>query len=75
VRYLDAEFELPDGTVLAVEVDGAVHLKPLAWWEDMDRQNEVVIGGSPVLRFPSVTVRLSPNRVVDQLNRIRIAHL
>ena len=28
VRYLDAEFDLPDGTVLVVEVDGFVHLKP-----------------------------------------------
>src|SRR5205807_1733388 len=35
VRYVDAEFDLPDGTVLAVEVDGAVHLEPLTWWDDM----------------------------------------
>lgn len=74
VRYLDAEFDLPDGTVLAVEIDGAVHLKPESWWADTERQNEVVIGGSPMLRFPSLTLRLEPTRVVDQLRRIRLAH-
>ena len=75
VRYLDVELDLPDGTVLAVEIDGAVHLKPLPWWDDMDRQNEVVIGGRPMLRFASATVRLNERRVVDQLTRMRLAHL
>jgi hypothetical protein len=74
VRYLDAEFDLPDGTSLAVEIDGAVHLRPESWWDDTDRQNEVVIGGSPMLRFPSLTLRLEPTRVVDQLLRMRLAH-
>lgn len=74
VRYVDAEFELPDGTVLAVEIDGAVHLKPASWWEDLDRQNELVIGGVPVLRFASLTLRLEPARVISQLARMRAAH-
>ena len=74
VRYLDAEFDLPDGTILAVEIDGAVHLRPQSWWDDTDRQNEVVIGGSPMLRFPSLTLRLSAPRVVDQLRRMRLTH-
>jgi hypothetical protein len=74
IRYLDAEFDLPDRTVLAVEVDGAVHLQPETWWNDADRQNEVVIGGRPMLRFPSLTVRLEPARVIDQLTRMRLAH-
>jgi len=75
VRYLDAEFDLPDGTVLAVEVDGAGHLWPESWWEDTSRQNEIVIGGRPVLRFPSLTVRLDGPAVTDQLRRMRLAHL
>jgi hypothetical protein len=74
VRYVDAEFDLPDGTVLAVEIDGAVHLQPMSWWDDTKRQNELVIGGQPVLRYPSLTVRLHKPEVVDQLRRIRIAH-
>ena len=74
VRYLDAEFDLPDGSAFVVEVDGFVHLKPISWWNDMSRQNEIVIGGRPVLRFPSVTVRLEPEVIVDQLRRMRLAH-
>jgi very-short-patch-repair endonuclease len=68
-------FDLPDGSVVVVEVDGFVHLKPISWWDDMSRQNEIVIGGRPVLRFPSVTVRLDPDQVVGQLRRMRLAHL
>lgn len=44
-RYVDAEFDLPDGATLVVEVDGAVHLRPAQWWQDLSRQNELVIGG------------------------------
>ena len=73
-RYVDAEFDLPDGTVLVVEIDGAVHLRPTSWWKDMSRQNEIVIAGSPVLRFDSVTVRLDGDLVVDQLTRFGRNH-
>lgn len=61
-RYLDADFG-----GFAVEVDGAVHLKAATWWDDMARQNAVVLGGTPVLRFASVAVRLHPEQVVAQL--------
>lgn len=73
-RYLDAEFDLPDGTVLAAEVDGRGHLAVETWLEDTDRDNEVVIGGRTVLRYPSITVRLNRPKVLDQLQRIRAAH-
>ncbi|HET6911048.1 MAG TPA: hypothetical protein VFH54_17095 [Mycobacteriales bacterium] len=61
-RYLDAEF---DG--FTVEVGSAVHLKPLNWWDDMFRQNAIVITGKPMLRFASVGVRLERARVREQL--------
>lgn len=67
-RYLDAEWRLA-GRRLAVEVDGALHLAPLRWYDDALRQNEIVIGGTPVLRFPSVLVRDEQNRVADQIRR------
>jgi len=69
-RYLDAEWERADGQVVAVEVDGAIHLKPLRWYDDQLRQNEVVIGGTILLRYPSVVVRTEEPLVVDQLRRI-----
>ena len=74
VRYLDAEFDLPDGSVLVVEVDGRGHLEVQKWMDDLGRQNEVVIDGRTVLRFASLTIRLSEHKVVDQLRRMRVAH-
>jgi hypothetical protein len=68
-RYLDAEWDLADGRVLAVEVDGALHLSPRRWYDDQLRQNEVVLGGSVVLRYPSVIVRTEEATVVAQLRR------
>lgn len=59
-RYLDADF----GNVV-VEVDGALHLRPLDWWDDMARQNELVIDGRRVLRFPSLVV-LTQTEVVER---------
>jgi very-short-patch-repair endonuclease len=74
VRYVDAEFDLPDGQLLIVEVDGAVHQRPETMWDDMTRQNELIISGSTVLRFSSVDIRLDQEHVVDQLRRVRAAH-
>lgn len=68
-RYLDAEWDLPDGRTLAAEIDGAHHLDISSWQADQVRQNEIVIGGTTVLRFPSSMVRNSPQLVADQLRR------
>lgn len=73
-RYLDAEFDLPDGTILAVEIDGAGHLDPDVHADDLTRQNEVVIDGRLVLRYSSITVRTNQTYVIDQLRRVRRAH-
>ena len=62
-RWLDADF---DG--FSVEVDGAVHLKPLRYWDDMERQNDlIVVTGKPMLRFATVAIRLLPDVVIAQL--------
>jgi hypothetical protein len=68
-RYLDVEFRRRDGTRVAVEIDGAIHLIPAVWFADQFRQNEIVIGGTPMLRFPSFAVRDADPLVVDQLRR------
>jgi hypothetical protein len=69
-RYLDVEWVLPDGRHVVVEVDGALHLIAQRWWDDQLRQNELVIGGDLVLRYPSVVVRCHPAIVLDQLRRV-----
>jgi hypothetical protein len=68
-RYLDVEWRLPDGRVVAVEVDGAVHLTVRQWVDDQLRQNDIVLDGTTMLRFPSVVVREESQLVVRQLRR------
>jgi hypothetical protein len=68
-RYLDAEWVLDDRRVVAVEVDGAHHLDVSTWRADQLRQNDIVLGGTIVLRFPSVVVRDQPELVAAQLRR------
>jgi hypothetical protein len=69
-RYLDAEWDLPDGQRLVVEVDGALHLTVERWWGDQLRQNEIAIVRDVVLRYPSVIVRCEQKTVIEQLTRV-----
>jgi hypothetical protein len=69
-RYLDAEWLRGDGSRVAVEVDGALHLTPRRWWDDEFRHNEIVISGTALLRFPSVVLRTEAEIVPDQLRRL-----
>jgi hypothetical protein len=67
-RYLDAEWVTPDGRTLGLEVDGAHHMEATQWQADPLRQNLIVLGGTMVLRFPSV-VRDQPELVAAQLRQ------
>ncbi|HEY2042790.1 MAG TPA: hypothetical protein VGH11_08940 [Jatrophihabitans sp.] len=68
-RYVDAEWQRSDGRRVVVEIDGALHLAARRWWGDQLRQNELVLGGAIVLRFPSVVLRTEPAVVVEHLRR------
>jgi hypothetical protein len=68
-RYVDAEWTSRSGKKVAAEVDGALHLAPRRWWDDQLRQNEFVISGDLVLRFPTVVIRHEQLIVADQLRR------
>ncbi len=62
-RFLDADLG-----GFFVEIDGAVHLRPLRYWDDMERQNDLlIVTGKPILRFASVAIRIAPNAVLVQL--------
>lgn len=65
-RYLDLYWDPPG---LCVEIDGAFHLREEDWRLDMDRQNDLVADGRRVLRFPTITVRATPDRFLDQVAR------
>jgi hypothetical protein len=68
-RYLDGEIVSRDGKRLAFEIDGSVHLLPSSYWSDMHRQNELLIVGTPLLRFSSYAVRFERPVVADQVRR------
>jgi hypothetical protein len=67
-RYIDADFG-----AFSVEVDGALHLQTLNHWDDARRQNDLVIGGDRILRFPSIAFRVDIEAVEAQLRRAGIA--
>lgn len=61
--YLDVEWER---WRVAVEIDGIAHLRADTWMDDAWRFNEVAMGGRLVLRFPQLSVRTEPERVLAQ---------
>jgi hypothetical protein len=72
-RYLDAEWVRADGVRVVAEVDGAVHLLPRRYWDDMERANDLVLAGRVVLRFASFAVRAHEDRVAAQLRRALVS--
>jgi hypothetical protein len=61
-RYLDADF---DG--FSVEIDGAIHLRPVRAWADMERHNSLVLIGERQLHFPSFLVYLDDPVIAIQI--------
>jgi hypothetical protein len=66
-RYLDCEWQLPDGRAVVLEVDGAQHMAIEQWWADMPRERGVVLSGRTVLRCSAAELRTSPREVTDDL--------
>jgi hypothetical protein len=70
IRYLDVLYE-PYG--VHVEIDGGHHVDVRQAWADMQRQNDLWIEGTRVLRFPAWLVRERPAEVVAQVRAALIA--
>lgn len=66
-RYLDATLVGPDGTVVRVEIDGALHLVVQTYWSDMYRGNDLSIARETALRFPSFVIHANDADAVAQL--------
>lgn len=66
-RYLDAEWQLPDGRRVLLEVDGVGHLDPARWYDDLLRAAEVGRPGEVVLRLPARALRTDEARVLALL--------
>jgi very-short-patch-repair endonuclease len=65
-RYLDATF---DPWRLVVEIDGAQHADIGQMWDDSVRQNDLVLAGYTVLRYPVHVVRERPDLIVREIRR------
>lgn len=67
LRFLDAEWVLPNSEVVVLEVDGGFHMDAMAWQEDMRRERWIVVGRKRVLRATNFEVRHEPAVVVRDL--------
>lgn len=66
-RYNDLEWILADGRVIALEVDGGFHMEVEHWWRDKQRDRQLVIAGTTVLRCTSLEIRLEPYALARDL--------
>ncbi|MGB7980560.1 MAG: hypothetical protein WCF36_07180 [Candidatus Nanopelagicales bacterium] len=68
VRRTDAEFTLPDGRLLIVEIDGVGHLGVAQWHADLARQNALVVkSGALVMRVSNWELRHDPEPFFAQI--------
>jgi very-short-patch-repair endonuclease len=73
-RYTDCEWDLPDGRVVVLEVDGLPHgCRELG--RDMARERELVIGGRIVIRCTARGLRDDPERIVRDLIALGVRRL
>ncbi|HLJ98413.1 MAG TPA: DUF559 domain-containing protein [Streptosporangiaceae bacterium] len=65
-RWIDVYW---DEQKLMAEIDGAQHMDPSEYWDDMERDNSMTISGYRVLRFPAWLVRQKPAYVAAEIRR------
>lgn len=71
-RYLDCSWELPDGRLVVLEVDGGFHRYVDSWWKDLKRERSVVGWNRVVLRCASVELRLEPDGILADLRALGV---
>ena len=71
-RWTDAEWDLPGGGVLVLEVDGAFHMEVEHWTADVKRQRKVAGPGRTLVRATALELRLDPEDVVDDLRALGV---
>ena len=69
-RYTDCEWDLPNGTVLVLEVDGAFHMEVEHWEDDIQRQRRLTTPGRIIVRCTSREVRDEPFQLAADLKAL-----
>lgn len=72
-RRVDLVVDLPDGRLLAIEVDGVHHARTEVRLADASKDAALVAAGHQVLRIPVQALRIDRGRVLRQLAMIREA--
>ncbi len=65
-RWLDATW---DRARLIVEIDGAAHADIVRYWDDMDRDNGLLLQGYDTLRYAAFAVRYRGDYVAGQIRQ------
>ncbi len=72
VRYTDAEWRLPGGKVVILEVDGGFHMDVGHWEDDIVRERDLVTTGAVVLRCTDRELDEEPGRVAGSLRAVGV---
>jgi hypothetical protein len=72
---LDAEWVLPNGEVVVLEIDGRHHLDVAHWQADMKRERAVIITRRWVLRATVFELRLEAASVFSDLRAMGVPTL
>lgn len=67
VRFTDCEWQLADGRILVLEVDGAFHMDVENWEDDLARQRALTSTSRVVVRCTARELRDEPDRVAHDL--------
>ena len=71
-RWTDAEWDLPNGSTLALEVDGGFHMEVQHWVADIRRQRRITTPRRTVVRATALELRLEPDSVADDLRALGV---
>ena len=72
LRYTDAEWLLPSGKVVVLEVDGGFHMEVEHWEDDITRERDLVATGAIVLRCTDRELIDEPGRVLASLRAVGV---
>ena len=66
-RFTDCEWELQDGSVLVLEIDGAFHMEVEHWTEDLRRSRRLTAARRTVVRCTAYEVRHEAQQLASDL--------
>jgi hypothetical protein len=72
LRYTDAEWRLPSGKIVILEIDGGFHIEVEHWEADIVRERDLVATGAIVLRCTDRELSDEPSKVAASLRAVGV---